>query len=59
MQFGWGGFLIGSSGQTRITISHDEWILVESDSGLDGVTQDAEKFSLSCKTVSTRRTLNA
>jgi len=47
IQFRWGGFLFGSA-KIYMTISHDEWILLESDETLDKVIADLEKFDVFC-----------
>jgi hypothetical protein len=46
IQFGWSGFLFGSA-KIYITISHDEWILIESEETLDKIIADLEKFDIS------------
>jgi len=46
IQFGWGGFLFGSA-KIYMTISHDEWILIESEETLDKIIADLEKFDIS------------
>jgi len=59
IQFGWGAFLFGVGSTTHMTISHDQWILIASDSNLDAVVEDADEFSLPYKRLSARRVLDA
>jgi hypothetical protein len=47
IQFRWSGFLFGSA-KIYMTISHDEWILLESEEALDKVIADLEKLDVSC-----------
>jgi hypothetical protein len=46
IQFGWSGFLFGSA-KLYMTISHDEWILVECEEPLDKIIVDLENFNIS------------
>jgi hypothetical protein len=46
IQFGWGGFLFGSA-KVYMTISHDEWMLIECEEPLDKIIVDLENFNIS------------
>jgi hypothetical protein len=46
IQFAWGGYLLGPPNHCFITISHDEWILVESISDIEPIISDIEKSNL-------------
>ena len=59
IRFGWGGFLFGTQCDTHMTISHDEWILVESEGNLRAVLEAAERLSLTYKTIRGRQTFDA
>jgi hypothetical protein len=59
LQFGWGGFLFGTKIRTYITISHDEWIRVESEEKLNAVVENAEGFSLPYKILRSRTVLDS
>jgi hypothetical protein len=46
IQFGWGGFLLGTPNHNYITISHDKWILIESVSDICSIVGEIEKSNL-------------
>jgi hypothetical protein len=46
IRFGWGGWLLPCPTHTRIFISHDEWILVETEDRIATVLADAERLAL-------------
>jgi hypothetical protein len=47
IQFGWGGFLVGTYTEVHLTLSHDEWVLVESGARLEQILREADQFALS------------
>jgi hypothetical protein len=59
IQFGWGAFLLGTGASVDITISHDEWIVIQSKSSLRAVVDDAARLSLACEQLRAPPALNA
>lgn len=59
IQFGWGGFLFGVHADRWMTISHDEWVLVESETGIAAIVDQTEEWKLPCKIIRGPRTLDA
>jgi hypothetical protein len=59
LQLGWGGFLVGTPNSRHITISHDEWVMIESDEELDSVIPDLDELGLSHQRVNPRQRSDA
>ena len=58
IQFGWGAFLFGVHADRRIVLSHDEWLLVDSDTSVADVIADIEHLELDYEQVRGPRTLD-
>jgi hypothetical protein len=59
IQFGWGALLFGAQADRRLVISHDEWLLVDSDVHVADVIADAERLELAYEQLQGPRALDA
>ena len=59
IQFGWGGFMLGTPNLRYMMISHDEWILLKSASPLADVIAAAEDLGLRIEQGGAGRRLDA
>jgi hypothetical protein len=51
IQFGWGAYVVPNPLWSQIFLSHDEWVLVDSESGFEAIREDIKRLSLPFKVI--------